>query len=303
MAKLRANWRRVGRRWVRWGQRTLNRLSQRPWARRWMRWGHGAKGLLYGLIGFLALRSVVYDGESAGGSKAVLLALGDRAIGSLILIFLAIGLSGYAFWRLVQMLVDPENFHQSLAFHHVMQRCGYGFSGLTYLGIGYTAGRLAIGLTVDFEDTVEEIAEALFEVPIGPWALLLSGLAVICVGLAYAYGALSGGFINEFQPRLYATVKRTTVVMGKIGFTARGISFMLIGAYLMKSAYFTNDETAGGLGQVLDRLDDQRFGKVWLSAIAIGFFAYATYMVLSAIYRRFPVPESTAPPVSAQRSQ
>lgn len=280
------------RRWLRWGQRRLSRLSQTAWARRWMRWGHAAKGLLYGLIGLLAVQSMVYGGQAAGGSDAVLVALGDRAIGSLILVFLAIGLAGYAFWRFVQTLVDPENFHQSLDFQHVMQRCGYGFSGLTYLGIGYTAGRLAIGLTVDFDDTVEEIAEALFEYSVGPWALLFGGIGVILVGLVYVYGAISGGFINEFQPRLYTAVEHTTVFMGKIGFTARGVSFILIGAYLMKSAYFIDDETAGGLGQVLDRLDDQPSGRIWLTAIAIGFFAYATYMILSAFYRQFPTAPS-----------
>lgn len=292
MYRLEHKWLPLLQGWARWGQRWLNRIAQTLWARWWMRWGHAAKGLLYGLIGLFAMRAVLYDGPSAGGSEAVLSALGDRAIGSAVLAFLAIGLVGYSFWRLVQVLVDPEHVGQPIDFHHLMQRGGYGISCLTYLGIGYTAGRLAIGLTVDFKDTSEEIAEALFEIPIGREALLLSGIAVILVGFAYGYGAYSGGFINEFQPQLYTAVKQTTVVMGKVGFTARGVSFILIGAYLMKSAYLTNDETAGGLGQVLDRLDDQPFGKVWLTAIAIGFFAYAVYMIMAAFYRCFPTAQT-----------
>jgi len=76
--------------------------------------------------------------------------------------------------------------------------------------------------------------------------------------------------------------------MGKLGFTTRGVSFILVGSYLMKAAYLLDKETAGGFGEVLDRLDSQPFGKVWLTAIAFGFLAYAAYMVMAAFYRRFP---------------
>jgi len=270
------------------GERYLYRLFQRVWVRRWIRFGHGAKGFLYGLIGLFALREAIFEDQPVGGSNIVLGTLDDRAFGTVVLAFLAVALAGYAFWRLIQMLIDPEHLATQLSAQQILQRCGYGFSGLSYLGIGYTAGRLAIGLTVDFDDTAEEVAEALFEVAIGPWALLASGIGVILVGLVYIYGAYSGKFISAFQPSMYLAVKRVTVFLGKLGFTTRGVSFILIGSYLMKAAYFLDDETAGGLGQVLGRLDDQPFGNVWLAAIAFGFLAYATYMIMAAIYRRFP---------------
>ena len=275
-------------RWGYWGQRQLDRLFRQAWARHLMRFGHGAKGFLYGMIGLFAIRSVLHDGQAAGGSDIVLRALEDRAIGGLLLLVLSVGLISYSLWRFVQLLLDPEHSPNSVTVHQVLQRCGYGFSGLTYLGIGYTAGRLAIGLTVDFEDTIEELAEFFYETSVGPWAFLASGAGVILIGCVYIYGAYSGDFISEFRPRLYKEVKQLTVIVGKIGFTARGVSFILTGAYLMKSAYFLNDDTAGGLGSVLDRLDDQRFGKIWLTAIALGLLAYAAYMVMAAFYRKFP---------------
>ena len=271
-----------------WCQQRLYRLFITDWMQRWVRFGHAAKGLLYGAISYVAMRAVIYDYESAGGSKTVMAMLDDRAVGSVLLLLLCVGLVGYSFWRLVQVLVDPEHIDHPLTLQRVAQRCGYVCSGLTYLGISYSAGRLAIGLTVDFDDTVEEIAETLFEVPIGPSALLASGLVVIGIGLVYIYGAYSGSFISDFQPELYSAVKRSTVFMGKLGYTARGASFALIGSYLVKAAYLTDDEAAGGLGQVLDRLDDERFGKVWLTAIALGFLAYAVYMLMAALYRKFP---------------
>jgi len=270
------------------GQRYLYHLFRKVWVQRYMRFGHGTKGFLYGLIGLITLRGAIFEGQPVGGSDIVLGTLDDRAFGTLLLAILAVGLVGYALWRLIQLLLDPEHPTGQLSARQILQRCGYGFSCLTYLGIGYTAGRLAIGLTVDFEDTIEEVAEALFEVAIGPWALFASGTSVILVGLVYVYGAYSGKFINEFQPSMYFAVKNVTVFMGKLGFTTRGVSFILVGSYLMKAAYLLDKETAGGFGEVLDRLDSQPFGKVWLTAIAFGFLAYAAYMVMAAFYRRFP---------------
>jgi hypothetical protein len=118
------------------------------------------------------------------------------------------------------------------------------------------------------------------------------GVGVILVGLTYMYGAFSGSFLSEFQSQLYSAVKQPTLWMGKIGFTARGVSFVLIGAYLIKAAYLTDDDQAGGLGQVLDRLDDQVYGDIWLGAIAFGFISYASYMMMAAFYRKFPNPRS-----------
>ncbi|MGF1460186.1 MAG: DUF1206 domain-containing protein [Leptolyngbyaceae cyanobacterium] len=278
--------------WLTLGQQLLFRLFRQTWAQRYIRFGHAAKGFLYGLIGLFSMRAVFYDGKSAGGSKAVLATLNDRTIGSVILLLLGVGLFGYSFWRLVQILIDPDHDQNSNSIQNVVQRCGYLCSCLTYLGVGYTSLRLAIGLTVDFDDTVEEIAEALFKTPVGPLVLSAAGLGVIVVGLVYIYGAFSESFIDEFKPELYSAVKQSTVAIGKLGYTARGVSFTLIGAYLLKSAYFVDDEEAGGLGQVLDRLDDQPYGKIWLTAIAVGFFAYALYMTMSALYRQLPTKPS-----------
>jgi hypothetical protein len=276
-----------GQRIIRLGQKQLSSLFGNVWLQRYMRVGHGAKGVLYGLIGLFLVNDIIHDQPVISGSDGVLVALGRRPMGSIMLTLLALGLLGYVLWRLIQAGINPG--HQGRpGLRQFVQRFGYVCSGLAYFSIARTAGRLAFNLAVDFNDTLDDIASLLFEVEIGPWMLLGMGFGVIGIGLVYIYGAISGGYISEFRQQLDANVARWATLVGQVGITARGVGFILIGGYLVKAAYLIEDGPAGGLGKVFDQLDSQPLGEYWLGAIAFGFIAYAIYMIVAGIYRRFP---------------
>lgn len=262
-------------------------LFHLSWVRWYIRLGHGAKGAFYGLIGLFVLNDIVRDQPIVAGSEAVLADLDSWPQGSAVLATLAFGLIGYVLWRFIQASIDPGET-DDLNIRQVLQRLGYLCSGLTYLGVAQSAGKLALNLAVDFDDTIEDLASVLFEREIGPWMLVGIGAGVVAIGCLYIYGAISGSYISDFHRDLYRPVKRWARAVGRVGITARGIGFALIGAYLIKAAYLIEDEFAGGLGNVFDKLDDELYGKYWLGAIAFGFIAYAVYMIVAACYRQFP---------------
>lgn len=269
------------------GQRWLVKAYKMPWVQSFIRLGYGVKGMFYGLIGLFLVNDLIHDQQVVSGSDGVLVSLGNRPLGSIMLALLAVGLLGYGLWRFMQATLNPDTTRK-FSLRQGVQRCGYAISGVTYLGIARTAGQLALGLAVDFDDTIEDVASLLFERAIGPWMLLGIGLGVVAVGLTYVYGAATGSYISEFRHELYSSAKSWVVAIGKIGITARGVGFILIGGYLMKAAYQIDDDSAGGLGNVFDQLDDEPYGELWLGAIAFGFMAYAVYMIVAAFYRKFP---------------
>jgi hypothetical protein len=275
---------------VRLGQRRLSKLFNNVWMQRYIRIGHGAKGMLYGLIGLFLVNDIIHDQPVVSGSDGVLVALGRRPMGSIMLAFLSTGLLGYVLWRLIQAIIAPGHESKS-GLRQLVQRFGYICSGVAYLSIARTAGKLAFDLAVDFNDTLDDVASVLFEVEIGPWMLLALGFGVVGIGCTYVYGALTGSYISEFGRQLDTQVARSAVLIGKVGITARGVGFILIGGYLIKAAYLVEDEPAGGLGSVFDQLDDQPLGEYWLGAIAFGFIAYAIYMIVAGVYRQFPSTE------------
>jgi hypothetical protein len=79
-----------------------------PWIDRLARMGYVAKGVVYVVIGSLALREALgFGGETTGPSSAFR-SIGSQPFGSIMVALLAAGLACYALWKLVQGIMDPD---------------------------------------------------------------------------------------------------------------------------------------------------------------------------------------------------
>ena len=82
----------------------------RPWVRPLARAGYAAKGVLYITIGILAAMAAFGGGGDGAttGSKGAIRAIQEQPFGQVLLVLLTVGLAGYALWRFVQAILDPE---------------------------------------------------------------------------------------------------------------------------------------------------------------------------------------------------
>jgi len=114
-----------------------------PWIERLARVGFVAKGILYGTIGALAVATALYAGGKAGtDSHGALTWLYSVPFGRPLLGLLAIGLAGYAVWRVVQGIHDPENRGRSAK--GIAVRAGFVARGLAHFALAGTAVSLAL---------------------------------------------------------------------------------------------------------------------------------------------------------------
>ena len=73
------------------------------------RGGYLARGVVYLLLGGLAVSSALYGGSDADGSSDALSSLLGLPFGRVLLGLVAIGLFGYVLWKLAQGLLNADH--------------------------------------------------------------------------------------------------------------------------------------------------------------------------------------------------
>jgi hypothetical protein len=116
----------------------------KPWVERLARLGYAIKGLVYLLIGLLAVQAAFGIGGETMGTEGALRALQRQAFGQALLVLTTVGLFGYALWRLIQAWLDPDH-DDSNKPKRIAQRVGYVISGLTYGILAWEALRMVMG--------------------------------------------------------------------------------------------------------------------------------------------------------------
>src|SRR5689334_3727047 len=80
----------------------------RPWLEKLARAGHAAKGVVYVLVGALAVQAALGFGGQTTDTKGAVRSVAQLPGGKLLLPLLAAGLAAYALWRFSQAALDPD---------------------------------------------------------------------------------------------------------------------------------------------------------------------------------------------------
>src|SRR5829696_3335679 len=90
------------------------RAGKSPWVERLGRIGLVAKGVLYAIIGVLAIQVARGGREESPDRSGALRTIAEQPHGKSLLVLLACGLAGYALWRLAQGILDRDNEGEGL---------------------------------------------------------------------------------------------------------------------------------------------------------------------------------------------
>jgi hypothetical protein len=264
-------------------------MAVNRWIERLARFGYAAKGVVYFIIGLLAMQVAFGAGSKTTDTSGVLQTIVTQPLGKFLLSVLAVGLIAYVFWRFTQAFIDPE--HQDTDAKRVVQRLGYALSGLSYLGLALSAVQIIVGLGGNNSSWRQDWTARLLAQPFGQWLVGIVGVIVIGVGLSHVYKAYTAKFRERFKlvQMSNAQVKWATRI-GRFGIAARGIAFGVIGLLLIQAALQSDPDEARGLSGALQVLAEEPLGQWILGAIAVGLVAYAIHMLVIARYRRIVTP-------------
>jgi hypothetical protein len=244
---------------------------------RWLvRLGFAARGLVYLLIGYLALTASRGDTGPEGAFNW----LQDAPLGAPILYLAALGLVAYALFRFASLLFDVENHGTS--GKGVLHRIGHGAAGVAHLALAWTAFQFAQGTKQTASGGgAEDAAGTLLSFPLGSLALGIIGLGFLAGAVLQAKSAVSASFAKPIA----SDAPPVIIPLGRIGSAARAVVFLIIGWSLVRSAWFGSTGEVKSLGEAVASLADN--GTLY-TLVAIGLVVFGLFSLLLSRYRIIP---------------
>lgn len=249
--------------------------------------GFLVKGVLYLVVGVLAIQVAAESGGRVTGTRGAMLSVLGQPFGRTMLLVAAIGLFGYAAWRIVQGVLDPDRYGRD--WKGLAMRIGFVARGILHAGLGWQALRLHRGLTGGSGGSEDEIARELLAWPLGDWVLVLAGLGLIGFALQQIYAAFAG----TLEPGLDVGALRHdagewAVHVSRFGLAGRALVFIVLGWSAVVAGWARDasavDSTASSLRTLAAQPGD--LGRWLLGVAAAGFIAYGFYQMIHARYLR-----------------
>jgi hypothetical protein len=247
------------------------------------RLGFLAKGLVYALIGLLAIQVAFGDSERTD-QKGALQTIAEKPGGSIVLWLMVVGFAAYAVWRLSEAAWGRRD--ETDEKKRTVKRIGSAVNGLVYLFFGVLAFKTVTGSSSSSSSSSDVTAKVL-EWPGGQALVFVAGLVVIAIAVGLTYRGLKTDFEKHLNTGQMSRTTFTAVRrLGQIGYVCRGAVFALIGVLVCKAAMDHQPGKAQGFDVALKSLAGAPGGQVMLVAAGLGLVCFGAYCWAEARYRR-----------------
>jgi hypothetical protein len=241
-----------------------------------------ARGLVYGVIGILALKVAIGPGGKTASQSGAMHTIAGQPFGKALLIALALGLAAYAIFRVIDAVAGARADDDGA----LQRRVSALGSAIAYAVLCVTAIKVLAGAQTS-NGSPRPAAAGILGWPAGPVIVAIAGLVVIGVGAYQGYKGLSRRFLEDSRTECMGERTETWfIALGVVGHIARAVTFLLIGYGLIKAALDYSAKSAIGLDGALQKLAHASAGPVLLGIVAVGFIAFALYSIADARYHR-----------------
>lgn len=250
-----------------------------------LRFGIATKGFVYCLIGILTLMAAIGIGGSKSSGSGALKSLSGSTVGVILLGITALGLIGYVIWRFYQTFADPEE--KGSDAKGIARRIGYLSSGILYGFLAFTAITILIGSGGDSGSGggQETIVAKLLNQSFGRIMVAIVATVFLGKALYQMFRAYSGKYKEKVKEQnLSSEAQNTVVMLGKVGYTARGIVIGVIAFLTYKAALTSSSDKAGGTEDAFSFLQNE-FGTLILAFVSAGLIMYGIFILVKARYR------------------
>ena len=246
--------------------------------------GLAARGVVYGIIALLAIKLALGDGGKTTDQQGALKTLAQQSFGEILLILMAVGLFGYALWRLVRAAIGhgAEGDRDD-----AKERLSGVASGIAYGLLCVTAVQILLGSGGGGGQSQDKATGGVLDWPGGQVLVIIAGLILVGVAVDQGLKGFKKKFLEKSHTeRMSEKTKKIFTAFGVFGHLARMVIFALMGYFLIKAAVEYDPKEAVGLDGALAKLADSAGGPFVLGAVAVGLLGFGLYSFMDARYRR-----------------
>jgi hypothetical protein len=268
--------------------RDEDRRSVRNWVERGARAGFAAKGIVYLVLGGLALRFALGQGGQLTDPHGAVVRLLSTPYGRLLVGAVAVGLAFYAGWRFLEAFADANRRGSDRG--GLLARAKYAISGAVYGILAVDAMTLASG--TGGGNSANELPSTLLGGVLTRWVAVLVALGLIGYGLTQLRHALKAKLGDQLSVgRVERHAGPWAVLVSRIGIGGRAIVLVAMGFILARRA-MTSPRAAAetDTGDSLRLIAALPTGEWLLVAIAAGLMAYGLFQLVEARYRTISPP-------------
>jgi hypothetical protein len=255
--------------------------------------GFTARGVIYLLVGMLALQLAFGGGGRQADQSGALVEVSERPFGAVLLWALGVGLVGMALWRLSEAIFgaagrDGRSWKKRLSS---AARClFYGFvahSVLTFAAGARGSGSGGGSGGGSSDGRSRDVTARVLDLPGGQWVMGVAGVAVVSAGVWMGFAAVSRRYRKHLRVgQMSRRVRRLADTAGVAGGAARGLVFAAAGAFALRAAVDYQPGKAKGVDDTLRSFTETPMGPWLLAGVAVGLVLFGVFSFVMARWRR-----------------
>jgi type IV secretory pathway VirB2 component (pilin) len=247
------------------------------------RWGLAARATNYLLIGVLAIALAAGKRSGETDQHGALDELVQHTGGTVLLWIIAIGLAGYALWRLNEAAFGVAGHGTGVGPR--LQSLG---RAVAYAVLAASAVSIATNSDSGSQSGKQQNWTArIMQHTGGRWLVAAVGVGLVIFGIVLVAWGLLRKFEQELdKARIPASFRPVVFGLGLVGTCARGVVFALVGVLVVIAAVDYDPKKSAGLDGALRTLRDTPAGPWLLGIVALGLVVFGLYGYCEAAWHK-----------------
>jgi hypothetical protein len=263
-----------------WGNQDMEDSSKNK-LKKLKQFGFYSKGLIYALIGILAVMVAFGLGGDIKGKSGIVQFLHELPGGVILTTVVALGLLAYSLWQFYEAAVEPSGGED---VKRIGPRIQFAYSGIFYAFIAFSFAQPLFNKEVSSDGDTKKVAlSQLLDKEWGIWAIWIIGMGMALSSIWQFYLGISGKFMKQIDENPdgkneFKMVKQT----GRYGYIARGMVFGIISFFIIRVSLASNASALKGTEGALQYLLSLPYGNFLMGAVALGMLGFGIFCFMVA---------------------